>query len=62
MGELQVMKVSCGNTHSMLLTKTSLVFGWGSNSKNQIGIKKDWIFEPSEVTAMRGSLDVVCGE
>jgi alpha-tubulin suppressor-like RCC1 family protein len=38
-GAERVVQVSCGDTHSMLLTAEGLVYAFGNNSGKQLGIK-----------------------
>ncbi|XP_043975030.1 probable E3 ubiquitin-protein ligase HERC6 isoform X1 [Gambusia affinis] len=38
---IPVIQVSCGNSHSLALTKGGDVFSWGLNSHGQLGLGKD---------------------
>ncbi|XP_026059410.1 probable E3 ubiquitin-protein ligase HERC3 [Carassius auratus] len=43
----QVIQITCGDHHSMALTKDGQVFVWGENSHGQLGLRKDHPGSPS---------------
>ena len=58
-----IIKIACGNSHSVLLTNEFLVWGWGDNKFRQMcNDKYELIYEPMEIEEFRGSIDICCGE
>ncbi|XP_051738887.1 probable E3 ubiquitin-protein ligase HERC4 [Ctenopharyngodon idella] len=43
----QVIQITCGDQHSMALTKDGQLFVWGENSHGQLGLKKEHPGSPS---------------
>lgn len=58
-----ILKIACGNSHSILLTNEFVVFGWGDNKFKQLCLERyETVYEPMEILEMRGSIDICCGE
>ena len=57
------MKISCGNSHSLMWSTDGTLFGWGSNSHGQISSSKlHQIFNPSKIMVDKEILQIYCGE
>ncbi|XP_077102295.1 E3 ISG15--protein ligase HERC5.4 isoform X2 [Siphateles boraxobius] len=46
----QVIQITCGDQHSMALTKDGQLFVWGDNSHGQLGLEKE---QPKSLSAQR---------
>jgi hypothetical protein len=42
----KIVMISCGLRHSLALTESGRVFGWGDNSRGQLGVDVDYSIEP----------------
>jgi alpha-tubulin suppressor-like RCC1 family protein len=42
----KIVMISCGGEHSLALTESGLVFGWGSNKRGQLGVEVYYSSEP----------------
>ncbi|KAK1345740.1 hypothetical protein QTO34_008204 [Cnephaeus nilssonii] len=47
---IKIIQVSCGDYHSLALSKDGQVFSWGKNSQGQLGLGKDF---PSQASPQR---------
>ncbi|XP_070249068.1 probable E3 ubiquitin-protein ligase HERC6 isoform X2 [Myotis yumanensis] len=63
---LQVVFVSCGKEHSLVVCHKGRVFAWGAGSEGQLGIGefKEIIFTPKKIKALDGIkiIQVSCGD
>ncbi|XP_014307555.1 probable E3 ubiquitin-protein ligase HERC6 [Myotis lucifugus] len=63
---LQVVFVSCGKEHSLVVCHKGRVFAWGAGSEGQLGIGefKEKIFTPKKIKALDGIkiIQVSCGD
>ncbi|KAL9646674.1 hypothetical protein ABK040_001097 [Willaertia magna] len=60
---LDVLKIACGEEHSIILTRDNKVYSCGGNSYGQLGIKQiDFVNKFTNILLLDEIINVTCGE
>ena len=49
LNQCKISQISCGFSHTLLLTSNGVIFGWGDNRMGQLGLNDHYIYEPQHL-------------